>query len=177
VTPRKNIELALNTLAELKKTFPKAALVITGPLGPHNANNVKYFEMLVDLRAQLGLEGSVHFFAELYDGYLSDDVISDFYRISDALFFPSREEGFGIPVIEAAFSHLPIFCADIHPLRELALNDAIYFSPDEEPKNIARMLESYFGSSPRARLAMRVRSSYSWEKIYSLYLAPLLKKG
>lgn len=177
VTPRKNIELALNTLAELKKTFPKAALVITGPLGPHNANNVKYFEMLVDLRAQLGLEGSVHFFAELYDGYLSDDVISDFYRISDALFFPSREEGFGIPLIEAAFSHLPVFCADIHPLRELALNDAIYFSPDEEPKNIARMLESYFGSSPRARLAMRVRSSYSWEKIYSLYLAPLLKKG
>jgi len=74
VTPRKNIELALWTLAGLKKDFPKAALVITGPLGPHNANNIKYFEMLTELRKQLGLEGSAHFLAELHDGFLPDEV-------------------------------------------------------------------------------------------------------
>ena len=113
ITPRKNIELAFHVLAELRKQFPNAALVVTGPLGPHNANNLKYFERLSTLRSQLSFQGSVHFLAELVDSYLPDEVVADCYRIADALFFPSREEGFGIPLIEAAFSHLPAFCADI----------------------------------------------------------------
>jgi glycosyltransferase involved in cell wall biosynthesis len=174
VTPRKNIELALQTLAEVKKKFPQAALVVTGPLGPHNGNNVKYFEMLTKLRQQLTLEGSVHFLAEIYDGFLPDEVIADFYRVADALFFPSREEGFGIPLIEAAFSHLPAFCADIPPLRELGLNDATYFSPDEDPAKIANLITEYFESSSTARLAMRTRLSFRWEAIYRQQIAPLL---
>ncbi|MBN8579685.1 MAG: glycosyltransferase family 4 protein [Anaerolineae bacterium] len=174
ITPRKNIELALWTLAALKKDFPHAALVVTGPLGPHNANNIKYFELLTDLRKQLGLEGSVHFLAELHNDFLPDEVIADFYRVADALFFPSREEGFGIPLIEAAFSHLPAFCADIPPLRKLGLNNAQFFSPDEDPARVANMLADYFKTSMPARLAMRARASFRWEAIYRQHIAPLL---
>ncbi len=174
VTPRKNIELALHTLAELRKQFPNAALVVTGPLGPHNANNHKYFEVLSNLRAQLGLQHSAHFLAELVDSFLPDEVIADFFRIADALFFPSREEGFGIPLIEAAYSHIPAFCADIPPLRELGLEDAAFFSPDEDPAKIADMLAEYFTSSSTARLAMRARASFRWEAIYRRHIAPLL---
>ncbi len=174
VTPRKNIELALHTLANLHKHYPQAALVITGPLGPHNADNRKYFETLTNLRAQLGLQGSAHFLAELVNSFLPDEVIADFYRIADALFFPSREEGFGIPLIEAAFSRLPIFCADIPPLRELGINDATFFSPDEDPAKIADMLVEYFQSSSTARLSMRARSSFRWEAIYRQHITPIL---
>lgn len=174
ITPRKNIELALKVLAELKKQFPQAALVVTGPLGPHNVANKKYFEALHELRAQLNLQNSAHFLAELVDAFLPDEVIADFYRISDALFFPSREEGFGIPLIEAAFSHLPAFCADIPPLRELGLADTVFFSPDEEPARVADLLVDYFQSSLPARLAMRARASFSWEAIYHQQIAPLL---
>ncbi|GJQ35211.1 MAG: hypothetical protein JETCAE01_12210 [Anaerolineaceae bacterium] len=178
VTPRKNIELALWALAGLKKDFPHAALVVTGPLGPHNANNIKYFEMLVDLRKRLGLEGSVHFLAELSDGFLPDEVIADFYRIADALFLPSREEGFGIPLIEAAFSHLPVFCADIPPLRKLGSGDAQFFTPDEDPARVAKMIADHFQTSMPARLAMRARVSFRWETIYREKIAPLLaEKG
>jgi glycosyltransferase involved in cell wall biosynthesis len=175
ITPRKNIELALRTLAELQKQFPKAALVVTGPLGPHNGNNIQYFEMLKNLRTQLGLQGSGHFLAELVDSFLPDEVIADFYRVADALFFPSREEGFGIPLIEAAFSHLPAFCADISPLRELGLDDAAFFSPDEDPAKIAGMIADYFQSSATARLSVRARSSFRWEAIYRQHILPLLK--
>ena len=177
ITPRKNIELAFRVLAELRKQFPNAALLVTGPLGPHNANNLKYFETLSTLRTQLGLQGSVHFLAELVDSYLPHEVIADFYRIADALLFPSREEGFGIPLIEAAFSHLPVFCADIPPLRELGLDDATFFSPDEDPAKVADMLAGYFQSSSAARLSIRVRSSFRWEAIYRQHIAPLLEKG
>ena len=173
ITPRKNIELALWTLTGLKKDFPHAALVVTGPLGPHNANNIKYFETLTELRKQLGLESSVHFLAELHNGFLPDEVIADFYRVADALFFPSREEGFGIPLIEAAFSHLPAFCADIPPLRKLGLNDAQFFSPDEDPARISKILTDYFQTSLPARLAMRARASFRWEAIYRQHIEPL----
>ena len=174
VTRRKNIELALHTLSELHRHFPQAALVVTGPLGPHNARNREYLDMLVNLREQLGLQESVYFLAELSDSFLPDEVVTDFYRIADALIFPSREEGFGIPLIEAAFSHLPVFCADIQPLQELGMNDAFYFSPDEDPAVIADVIADYFQSTAPARLAMRARSSFRWEAIYQGYIAPLL---
>jgi glycosyltransferase involved in cell wall biosynthesis len=176
VTRRKNIELALHTVAELHKHFPQVALVVTGPLGPHNARNREYFDTLLQLRGQLGLEGSVHFLAELTDSFLPDEVIADFYRIADALIFPSREEGFGIPLIEAAFSHLPVFCADIPPLRELGMNDAYFFSPDESPVLLADLIAEHFRSSAPARLAMRTRSTFRWEAIYQRHIAPLLSK-
>jgi len=174
LTPRKNIELALRTLKELKKDFPKAALVVTGPLGPHNVNNVKYFEMLTSLRHELKLEDSVHFLAELHEGFLPDEVIADFYRIADALFFPSREEGFGIPLIEAAFSHLPAFCADIPPLRKLGMQDAVFFLPNEDPARVSGMIANYFKTAMPARLAMRARASFRWDAIYREKIAPLL---
>ena len=174
VTPRKNIELALRTLTKLKEQFPQAALVITGPLGPHNGNNAKYFEELTKLREQLRLEGSAHFLTELSEAFLPDEVISDFYRIADAIFLPSREEGFGIPLIEAAFSHLPAFCADIPSLRELGLEDARFFSPDEDPEKVAELLVEHFHSSRSARFAMRARSSFRWEAVYDRQIAPIL---
>ncbi|MBL8103095.1 MAG: glycosyltransferase family 4 protein [Anaerolineales bacterium] len=174
VTPRKNIELALHTLVELRNQFPNAALVVTGPLGPHNGNNVQYFEDLKNLRATLGLEGAAYFLAELVDSFLPDEVIADFFRIADALFFPSREEGFGIPLIEAAFSHLPAFCADIPPLRELGLGDASFFSPDENPSKVAAMIAEYFRSSLPARLSIRARASFRWEAIYRQHIVPIL---
>ncbi|HUH95907.1 MAG TPA: glycosyltransferase [Anaerolineales bacterium] len=177
ITPRKNVELALRVLAALRSQFPNAVLVVTGPLGAHNANNLKYFESLLTLRAQLGLEGAVHFLAELVDSFLSDEVVADFYRIADALFFPSREEGFGIPLIEAAFSHLPAFCADIPALRELGLDEATFFSPDADPAKVAGTLAEFFRSSSTARLSMRARSSFRWEAIYRHQIGPLLEQG
>jgi glycosyltransferase involved in cell wall biosynthesis len=105
---------------------------------------------------------------------LPDEVIADFFRVADALFFPSREEGFGIPLIEAAFSHLPVFCTDIPPLRELGLNNTIYFSPDEDPAKVAGLLVDYFRSALPARLTMHVRASFRWEAIYRHYIAPLI---
>jgi glycosyltransferase involved in cell wall biosynthesis len=50
ITPRKNIELALYVCADLIRYFPDTKLVVTGPLGPHNPANIKYFEKLISLR-------------------------------------------------------------------------------------------------------------------------------
>ena len=174
ITPRKNLELALQILVHLRVSHPSAALLVTGPLGAHNPANDGYFTGLLRLRAELGLEKSAHFLAELSDEYLPDALISDFFRLADALLLPSREEGFGIPLIEAALSRLPVFCADLEPLRALGLQDARYFSPDADPRQVATQISAWLENDPVYRFALRTRQTYTWEQVYREGIVPLL---
>ncbi len=175
LTPRKNIELAMHILASLQRRIPEARLLVTGPLGPHNPANVAYFERLRVLRQKLGLESSVWFLAEEAEGFLPDEVIADFYRLADTLLLPSREEGFGIPILEAGISGLPIFCTDISPFKALAGEQAYYFSPDEDPERVAELIEQRFRSEPILKMRLRVRQGFVWENIYWRYIAPILE--
>lgn len=175
ITQRKNIELALEILAALREPFPQARLVVTGPLGAHNPANAAYFSDLLARRRRLGLQRCAHFLAELSEAPLPDAVIADFYRMSDALLLPSREEGFGIPILEAGLAGIPIFCADIPPLRALAGANGQYFSPDGEAGVIAQQISACLCSSPILQLRTQVRTQFTWERIYSEQIAPLLE--
>lgn len=177
ITRRKNIELAIQTIAALRQTMPQAGLLITGPPGPHNPSNQLYFEELRQLRADLSLENQVHFLAEITDEFVPDEVIADLYRLADALFFPSREEGFGIPMLEAGLLGLPIFCTDIPPLREIAGPYATYFSPDAHPPDLAAQIADCLTNSVTYQLRQRVRQSYTWRGIFAEKIAPLLEKN
>lgn len=176
ITSRKNIELALQVMAELRKKTPQAKLIITGPLGPHNPANLQYFEKLTSLRSSLNLEDAVCFLAELADGFLPDEVISDFYQLADALFLPSREEGFGIPILEAGLAGIPVFCADIPPLKDLGLSFVNYFSLDESPANIASLILEKLSTSMLFGFRVRVRSQFAWRQVYQQQIQPLLEK-
>jgi glycosyltransferase involved in cell wall biosynthesis len=180
ITPRKNIELALRVIAELRAEqnpppeLRQPRMVVTGPLGPHNPANGAYFEQLLALRQQLGLAHAVVFLAEQISTYLPDPIIADFFRLADALFLPSREEGFGIPMLEAAFSRRPVFCTDIPPLRELGGPDAAYFHPDADPAQVAALIRQNLSANPAYRFAARARATFTWEQIYAKHLEPLL---
>ncbi|HSD85226.1 MAG TPA: glycosyltransferase family 4 protein, partial [Anaerolineae bacterium] len=174
ITPRKNIELALHVCASLQQHFPDAKLIVTGPLGPHNPANIKYFEKLTALRQELKLDQAVCFLAELTDEYIPDEVISDFYHLADALFLPSREEGFGIPILEAGLAGLPIFCSDIPPLQSLGGSNVTYFSPEADPSELAAILAECLSSEAVFRMRTQVRREYTWERIYAQKIAPLL---
>lgn len=179
LTPRKNIELALCALAELRREMPQAALVVTGPEGPHNPANAEYKRKLFALRDELGLNDSAYFVAEHTAALsgaegLPDDVMADFFRVADALILPSREEGFGIPLLEAAITRLLTFCADIPPLRDLGESDATYFSPDSDPVEVANLIASRLSADPVYRFAVRARRGYRWERVYHDHIAPLL---
>jgi glycosyltransferase involved in cell wall biosynthesis len=176
LTPRKNIELALNIMAHLRNHFPSVMLLVTGPEGPHNPNNKSYRHYLMRLRDALGLQGAAHFLAEMSDEFLSDEIIADFYRLADALLFPSREEGFGIPIIEAAFSKLPTFCADIPVLHELADGNVTYFDPDANPEEVANLIKHRLDAEITSRWGRRAKLEFTWDQIYSVHIATLLKE-
>ena len=174
ITSRKNIELALQVLAVLRNELPSAQIVVTGPLGPHNPANLQYFEKLNALREELGLKNSAHFLAELTTEFIPDEVISDFYKLADALLFPSFEEGFGIPILEAGFTGIPVFCSDILPLKTLGGGFASYFSPQEKPHLVAKMMVDYFQKDKVFGLRASVREQFTWERIYETKIMPLL---
>jgi glycosyltransferase involved in cell wall biosynthesis len=175
LTPRKNIELALRVLAALRNSFPGARLVVTGPPGPHNPANRAYLRQLVEMRAALGLEQAAHFLTEHTREDLPDPVIADFYRLADFLILPSREEGFGIPLIEAAVSRIPVFCSDIPPLRALGGDEVTTFDPDADPAAIAAQVVEHLRQSPVYRAAERARREHTWDRIYPTQIAPLLQ--
>jgi glycosyltransferase involved in cell wall biosynthesis len=174
ITPRKNIELALRTLRVLKDKYPYAMLIVTGPLGAHNPANRQYFETLLVLRRELNLEGSAHFLAEFSDEFLPNEVVSDLFQLADALLLPSHEEGFGLPILEAGLARMPIFCADIPPLRELADGYASFFSPDTEPMHIMELIVEQLENDLTSKFQARVRTQFTWPRIYLEKIEPLL---
>jgi mannosylglucosylglycerate synthase len=101
-------------------------------------------------------------------------MLGDLLRLADGLLFPSRYEGFGIPVLEAGANGLPIFCSDIPPLRATAGDAGVYFAPDDAPAAIAARIAAALDTDPRARLRRAVRTRYTWEAIYRREIRPLL---
>lgn len=182
ITRRKNIELAIKSLAALKEQFPQAALVVTGPPGAHNPANQQYFEELARLRDSLGLRpqpgagGGAYLMAEIENDFLPNEVIYDFYRVADALFMPSQEEGFGIPILEAGLEGMPIFCSDILPFREIAGENVTYFQLNQPPAEVAALMAGQLARVPALRHRARVRQTYTWEGIYRTRILPLLSE-
>jgi mannosylglucosylglycerate synthase len=135
-----------------------------------------YRKKLLALRNELKLQKTAHIMADVSSDNMPDAVIADFYRLSDALLFPSREEGFGIPIIEAAFNSMPVFCADIPVLRELCGEDVMYFDPDAEPRLIAQKIYDGLENDKSSRWARRVKHAYTWDSIYALCIGPLIQE-
>lgn len=176
ITKRKNLELAIETIVHLKEHFPSTRLVITGPLGAHNPANQEYFKKLIHLRKMLGAADYVHLMAEHIPEGLEMESVAGFYRLADAMVLPSREEGFGIPVLEAGIARIPIFCSDLPPLRALAGPWATYFDPEDRPAKIARLIAQTLTESPIYNLRLKIHNSFTWDAIYKTRISPLLNK-
>ncbi|GAB4526180.1 MAG: hypothetical protein OHK0046_42790 [Anaerolineae bacterium] len=184
LTRRKNIALALRVLAEMiAQTGRDYRVIVTGPPGPHNPTNMGYLGELLELRAALGLEEKAHFLYAYGEGDAplipDNDTMANLYHLCDALFFPSTQEGFGIPILEAAFAGLPIFCSDIPPFRATGGEDvAVYFDPEHEPPpTIARRILTALEANTTHRMRVRVRRTYRWESVVRAHLVPLIERN
>jgi glycosyltransferase involved in cell wall biosynthesis len=164
---RKNIEMGLRVLAEL----PEAIYLVTAAPDPHQKDGVKYFRELKRLAKELGVSKRVLFLGE--KAVLSDDEVRSQYQMADALFFPSTQEGYGLPLIEAALHQVPVFCSDIPAHREVASAEAVLFKLVASPKGLARKIRAHAGVKARqARRALMARMD--WETLLREKLLPLL---
>jgi glycosyltransferase involved in cell wall biosynthesis len=183
LTRRKNIALALETLAEVRRQCEcDFRLLVTGPPGPHNPTNPGYLGELLALRHELGLDEAAHFLYAYGESdkplIPDDDTMANLFQLADALLFPSTQEGFGIPVLEAGLVSLPVFCADIPALRSTGQRDAVYFDPlHDPPASIATRILDMLDASPTFRLRVRVRQHYRWDVLIRECLVPLVEES
>ena len=74
-------------------------------------------------------------------GYVSREELAALYRGAACLVFPSRYEGFGLPVVEAMASGTPVVATPDAALREVAGDAAVFASSDELADAIRRALQ------------------------------------
>lgn len=99
--------------------------------------------------------------------YLEDEELRLAFSGAIALVYPSRYEGFGLPVLEALACGCPIITSPIASLPEVAGEAAIYVNPDDEATMIAALCEV---QNPRVRQSLRLAGlqqaqQFSWEKM------------
>lgn len=68
--------------------------------------------------------------------HINSEILTKIYNACDALVFPSLDEGFGYPMIEAFATGLPVVCSDIPVFREIGGDAPIYFD-NSNPESIA----------------------------------------
>jgi len=180
VTRRKNIEFAMQIVGAMRlESGLDVRLLVTGPPGAHNPANRSYLDELFDLRRRLHLDASVHFLYRLEPeepAALDDATVADLFSVADGLLLPSRDEGFGIPVLEAGLARLPVFCSDIPPFRETGGTEATPFRLDDSPTDVARMILDTLDHDRAYRLRRRVRGEFTWTQILRNRLLPLLEE-
>jgi glycosyltransferase involved in cell wall biosynthesis len=110
---------------------------------------------------RVGLEGRVRLIVNP-----SDEVLRALYSFAAAFVYPSRHEGFGIPLLEAMACGCPVLASDTEVFHEVAGDAVIYFSPDD-PADIGRTFEAALDEPTREVFRERGFARierYSWER-------------
>ncbi|MDR1592560.1 MAG: glycosyltransferase family 4 protein [Prevotellaceae bacterium] len=120
---RKNLEITLHAMHQGGIDAP---LVVVG-------NPTDYLHSLKNLINTLGLHGRVIFLH-----HVPTDDLPAIYRMASVMVYPSLFEGFGIPILEALCSGVPVVTSDGSCFRETGGKSSIYVSPtDAEAMNHA----------------------------------------
>ena len=164
---RKNIDFAIEVVKKLRAEGRNPLLLITGARDLNSPASEHYGAFL---RQSLPEELRTHVFF-LSDYFLvQDDTMRDLYLLSDCLLFPSRQEGFGLPVLEAAMHRMPVWCRDIPAFRALEGSGSFLLDDIAKLPEAVRWLE---GHAP-FRQQRRCRRLFDPMIIYSKYYEPLL---
>ena len=107
--------------------------------------------------ARLGLNGRVEF-----TGHVEKPALAALYRGAQALVFPSRYEGFGLPVLEAMASGTPVVATSAGAIPEVAGDAAVLVAPGD-PAAIAAGVEHAIADRDRlVRAGLERARLYSW---------------
>lgn len=118
LTAEKNFGLALEVLARVREKFPKTGLVIVGS-GPEEGR-------LKALARKLNVNNAVEF-----AGWQTD--LASYYKTANAYIQTSLFEGYGMSLVEAGLSGLPIITTAVGIARELESGKDAYVFPVESP--------------------------------------------
>ncbi len=152
--PHKNLPRLLQAFAILRRDFPDLELHLAGR---PQAQFVQQPELSKSLEAP-GVSVL---------GYLSEQALAEAYASATVFCYPSLEEGFGLPILEAMLMGTRVATSNASCLPEIAQGAAMLFDP-LSPESIAATLKQGLTESGAAReeaiaYGKTVAASYTWE--------------
>jgi alpha-1,3-rhamnosyl/mannosyltransferase len=166
--PRKNLETLLDAWRSLRRRRAAAgaagevpSLVLCGQYGWKSEGLRRRVE-------EAEAEGWLR-----HLGYVDEGALASLYRGARLFVFPSRYEGFGLPVLEAFAAGVPVVASDLPVLRELA-GDAVRYAPPTDVEEWVRQVAAVLDDPELARrlaAAGRERAKgYTWERAAELHV-------
>ena len=134
IEERKNILLAVQALPLLPEDLH---LVVVGRQKP-------YAQQVLSEARRLGVDTRLH----LLQGVPNADLPA-LYQMAEACVYPSRYEGFGIPIIEAIQSGLPVVACTGSCLEEAGGPSCLYVAPDDPEALASALLQVLKGAEGR----------------------------
>ncbi len=155
--PRKNIAFLVRVFAEVRSRIPDLRLVLVG----------KRFGYRYDMEIEHALEETDTVGDVMFPGYVNTEDLPALYAAARVFAFPSRYEGFGIPLLEAFSQGTPVIASDIPPSREVG-GDAVLFFDGGTVASAAEVLYNVIiDENLRLRLSERGKERltvFSWGK-------------
>lgn len=129
IHPRKNILTLLRAFDQFKNTTgTDYQLMVAG-------RPTWYTKEVFKAVAESKWQEDIHL-----PGFIDSNTARKFLASADALIYPSRYEGFGLPVVEAMASGTPVICSNSASLPEIAGDAALYFDPSDVDSLVDHML-------------------------------------
>jgi glycosyltransferase involved in cell wall biosynthesis len=173
ILPRKNLGFAIQILKALNELEHTAYLLITGAANEYNPGAAAHLSGLKQQVADLAMANRVIWVNERFP--VDEQQLRSLYLASDALLFSTRQEGFGLPVLEAAAFRLPIFCSDIEPLRSNLPASVVKFDLRSSPRNIGDVIFNAIMSDLAFASRKRLLMNHSAQCLYREKIEPLLR--
>ena len=146
VEERKNVLLCVKAMHHLPDDV---SLVIVGRQTP-------YSDMLHEYVLEERLQSRVQMLHNV-----PDDDLPALYRMADCFVYPSRYEGFGIPIIEAINQGLPVVACTGSCLEEAGGPDSLYVDPDDDRAMAHAISQVLYGAPGRQQRIDRSRQYIS----------------
>lgn len=159
--PLKGPDVAIRTLAEVRRTVPDAWLRIVGGTSGNGHGTMGPTELRA-LADGLGVGDAV-----VLEDALDQDRLADRYRAADVLLAPSRSETFGLVALEAQACGTPVVAADV-PGLEAVVRDGGTLVPGHDERDHAAAVVGYLLDPARTaatrRAGMAAAREASWER-------------
>ncbi len=168
VEARKNTIGILDAFRQLRAVQPEAQLMIAGGVSllDHSGYQDEFHSELALLREHAS---AVHLI-----GPVADEDMPNLYRLADALVFPSLKEGFGLVVLEAMASGVPVIASSIAPFTEYLAGDDVIWCDPRHSASIAEAMALALVPQIRNRIIPRgldVASRFSWRRVAEAHLS------
>ena len=166
LSPHKNLPRLINAFGRAVTTGDDCRLVIVGDFTDVFHTEVRQIREQI---ARVGRPESV-----LMTGYVPDEDLAHFYRLSYALVQPSLMEGFGLPPVEAMASGTPVLASTAGSLPEVVGPAGLFFDPRDEreiEQVIRHFLADRSGREILGRVALQRAANFTWDRSAQLLLA------